>query len=68
MPPQVDISCETLMMGNEDVKCRIEMSEEVVGTINECIEMDENGIVVNWHVVTGRLHHSPQCLLLSTRC
>lgn len=56
------------MMGNEDVKCQIEMSEEVVGTINECIEMDENGIVVNWHVVTGRLRHSPQFLPLSMRC
>ena len=55
-------------MGNEDVRCQIEMSEEVVGTINECIEMDENGIVVNFHFVTGRLHHSLQSLLLSTRC
>lgn len=39
------ISCESDVVGVSDVKCWIELSNDVVGMNKDCIEMNENGIV-----------------------
>ena len=44
-PPEALLSCESEMVGVSDVKCWIELSNDVVGMNEDCIEMNDNGIV-----------------------